>query len=123
MTRLISIVVRTTAGALALGAVLLAVAPTAEARVFVGIGVGVPGPVYYPPPVIYAPPPVVYAPPPPVAYMSPPPPPTAAAPVGSGAATGPDCREYQTQTMIDGQPQPSRGTACLQPDGTWRIVN
>jgi hypothetical protein len=57
-----------------------AVPRAAEARVFVGVGIGVP--YYYPPPayyygppaVVYAPPPVVYAPPPayepPVTYMS-----------------------------------------------------
>nr|WP_294551407.1 hypothetical protein [uncultured Rhodopila sp.] len=49
-------------------------ASPADARVFVGIGVGVPfygygpgfypAPFYYPPPVYYAPPPVFYTPPP-----------------------------------------------------------
>lgn len=43
----------------------------AQARVFVGIGLGFP-PVYAPPPVYYAPPPVYYAPPPPVGYAPPP---------------------------------------------------
>jgi len=32
------------------------------------------------------------------------------------------CREYQTTTTIDGKPQPTRGTACLQPDGTWMAI-
>lgn len=93
----------------------------AQARVFVGIGLGVPGPFYYaPPPVVYAPPPVVYAAPP-TAYVAPP---TAyVTPPASAAAPGQECREYQTQTMIDGRPQPSHGTACRQPDGTWRIIN
>jgi hypothetical protein len=48
-------------------------APMAQARVFVGIGVGGfgwPG-YYYPPPIYYPPPPVYYAPPPPVTYAPP----------------------------------------------------
>lgn len=49
-------------------AVLLPAA--AQARVFIGLGLGFP-PVYAPPPVYYAPPPVYY-PPPPVAYAPPP---------------------------------------------------
>ena len=32
------------------------------------------------------------------------------------------CYQYQTTIIIAGQPQPAFGTACLQPDGTWRIV-
>jgi hypothetical protein len=48
----------------------------AAARVFVGVGIGVPGypaPYYYaPPPVYYPPPRVYYAPPPPVVYAPPP---------------------------------------------------
>ncbi|HEY2131360.1 MAG TPA: hypothetical protein VGH36_00040 [Acetobacteraceae bacterium] len=42
----------------------------AEARVFVGIGVPLFGPAFYPPPVYYPPPPVYY-PPPPVVYAPP----------------------------------------------------
>jgi hypothetical protein len=59
-------------------AAALVVPAAAQARVFVGIGVGLP-PVYAPPPVYYAPPPVYYGPPPvayappPVAYDAPPP--------------------------------------------------
>jgi surface antigen len=33
-----------------------------------------------------------------------------------------NCREYSGTIMIDGQEQRSYGTACLQPDGSWRIV-
>jgi len=33
------------------------------------------------------------------------------------------CREYQQQIFIDGRPQQSYGTACRQPDGSWRVVN
>ncbi len=37
-------------------------------------------------------------------------------------ADGP-CREYQTSVVIDGRTQTAYGTACRQPDGTWRVVN
>ncbi len=60
------------ASALCAAAVCLSPAES-EARVFVGVGIGVPyfgywpgyypAPYYYPPPVYYAPPPVYYAPP------------------------------------------------------------
>ena len=69
--------------ALALGTLALAglVSPPAQARVFVGVGIGVPW--YYPPPYYpyYAPPAVVYAPPP-VVYAQP----TYVAPPASGPA-------------------------------------
>jgi hypothetical protein len=32
-------------------------------------------------------------------------------------------REYQTEIVIDGQALPAYGTACLQADGSWRIVS
>lgn len=32
------------------------------------------------------------------------------------------CREYQTTITVEGRQQPSYGTACLEPDGAWRIV-
>ena len=32
------------------------------------------------------------------------------------------CRPYSQEIHIDGVPQESYGTACLQEDGTWRIV-
>jgi len=98
--------------------------PAAQARGFVSFGIGVPlfpGPAYYypPPPLVAYPPPApvyyapapVYAPPPATAYALP-----AAAPQG-------ECREYQSTTTIAGQPESVVGTACRQPDGTWRIVN
>jgi len=34
-----------------------------------------------------------------------------------------ECRDYTHQIWIDGQPQTARGTACRQPDGTWRPVS
>src|SRR5262249_3442252 len=101
-------------------------------------------PVYYappPPPVYYAPPPVVYSPPP--AYAAPgysqpgysqpgysqsgyaPLLPPDAVPV-SGYYQGPGgqtCRQYSTSIYVYGRPQTSSGTACLQGDGTWRMVN
>ena len=72
--------------ALLLGGLILSVgavlAPqAAQARVFVGVGVGAPffypgpyywGPRYWGPPVVYAPPPVVTYAPPPVTYIAPP---------------------------------------------------
>ena len=33
------------------------------------------------------------------------------------------CREYQTTVVIDGRPQSGHGTACREPDGTWRLVS
>jgi hypothetical protein len=34
----------------------------------------------------------------------------------------PDCRAFSSQIMVDGQPQPATGTACRQPDGSWRVT-
>lgn len=110
-----------------LGAGILAAAlvapPAAGARGFVALGFNVPlaGPpaYYYAPPAYYYPPPAYYYPPP-VYY----PPPAYAPPPGAayGQAENQTCREYQSTTTIDGRPQPTYGTACLQPDGTWQIV-
>lgn len=33
------------------------------------------------------------------------------------------CREFNQSVTIGGQVQPSYGTACLQPDGSWAIQN
>lgn len=33
-----------------------------------------------------------------------------------------DCRDYTHTIYIDGRPQTMRGTACRNPDGTWRNV-
>ena len=38
-------------------------------------------------------------------------------------ANGQYCREYQQTVIIGGQEQESFGTACRQPDGSWRIMN
>lgn len=32
------------------------------------------------------------------------------------------CREYATKAWIDGRTQLIRGSACRQPDGTWRVA-
>src|SRR5579872_4017148 len=59
-------------GLLATASLLVLATPAvAHARVDWSVNIGVPGPVYYPPPVYYAPPPVVYAPRP--VYVEPPP--------------------------------------------------
>lgn len=107
------------------GALLAAamVPGTAEARGRVGVYFGFPlafgPPAYYAPPPYYYPPPVVYAPPPPAYYA---PPPAFYAPPAVATAPQQTCREYQSTVMIAGQPQQTHGTACLQPDGSWRIV-
>lgn len=33
-----------------------------------------------------------------------------------------DCRDYTHTIYVDGRPQTLRGTACRNPDGTWRNV-
>ena len=33
------------------------------------------------------------------------------------------CREYQTSVQVGGRTEHAYGTACRQPDGSWRIVN
>ncbi len=86
---------------------------------------GPPAYYYVPPPrVVVVPPPVYYVPPPPVVYtprhgqLSAVP----ASPIYQ-APNGQYCREYQSGVTVNGQVQPSYGTACLMPDGAWRVVN
>lgn len=89
------------------------------------------GPRYSSRVIFYAPPPAYYYPPPPrVVYAVPPPVVYAPAPIDAVPASAPYrtsdgryCREYQAQVMVGGVPQPSYGTACQQPDGSWRVVN
>jgi surface antigen len=38
-------------------------------------------------------------------------------------AEGKNCREYQQTVTIDGKTERAYGTACRQPDGSWKIVN
>jgi hypothetical protein len=33
------------------------------------------------------------------------------------------CREYQSTVIVGNRKQQSYGTACLQPDGSWSLVN
>jgi surface antigen len=41
---------------------------------------------------------------------------------GTDQATGAYCREYQQTVVVGGQTQQAYGTACRQPDGSWRIL-
>ncbi|HLO76096.1 MAG TPA: RT0821/Lpp0805 family surface protein [Magnetospirillum sp.] len=38
------------------------------------------------------------------------------------SAPGQYCREYQTTVNVGGQSEQAYGTACRQPDGSWRVV-
>ncbi|HEC16632.1 MAG TPA: glycine zipper 2TM domain-containing protein [Sedimenticola sp.] len=38
------------------------------------------------------------------------------------SASGP-CRDYETEAVIGGRSEVVYGTACRQPDGTWRATN
>lgn len=44
-------------------------------------------------------------------------------PVKSYQTDGRYCREYQATAVIGGRRQQTYGTACLQPDGQWEIVD
>lgn len=35
---------------------------------------------------------------------------------------GSPCREYQTEVIVGGRREQAYGTACRQPDGSWKIV-
>lgn len=88
---------------------------------------------YWGPPAYYAPPPRVVVVQPPPAYYSPPPPVVYAPQYGQLSAVpaspvyqapnGQYCREYQSGVTVAGRVQPGYGTACLMPDGAWRVVN
>lgn len=39
------------------------------------------------------------------------------------SASGESCREYQTTVTVSGKQEKAYGTACRQPDGSWKIVN
>ena len=56
-----------------------------------------------------------------------PPPPAVVVPSTQAASRQPtaDClqvREYQTEIVVGGRTVPAYGDACLQPDGSWKIV-
>lgn len=38
-------------------------------------------------------------------------------------SSGQYCREYQQQVTVGGKTETAYGTACRQPDGSWKIVN
>lgn len=38
-------------------------------------------------------------------------------------SSGQFCREYQSTVVVGGRSEVAYGTACRQPDGSWRIVN
>ena len=38
-------------------------------------------------------------------------------------ANGSTCRTYETGVSANGQQQSGTGTACRQPDGTWKLMN
>ncbi len=42
---------------------------------------------------------------------------------GTDTRTGAYCREYQTTITVGGQTEQAYGTACRQPDGSWKVVN
>jgi len=42
-------------------------------------------------------------------------------PVRTYQSDGKYCREYQTAVTIDGKQEKGYGTACRQPDGSWKI--
>ena len=45
-------------------------------------------------------------------------------PVKDGtSASGAYCREYQQTVYVGGEEQSGYGTACRQPDGSWKVVN
>ena len=42
-------------------------------------------------------------------------------PVRTYQSEGTYCREFQSEVMISGQPEKAYGTACRQPDGSWKV--
>ena len=42
---------------------------------------------------------------------------------GTDNRTGAYCREYQTTITVGGKTEQAYGTACRQPDGSWKVVN
>lgn len=82
-------------------------------------------PHYHPAPeviMVYPAPPPVYAPGPRVVYVDPAPVQVVPMSPPYTDPSGRYCREYQSTVTVAGQAQPSFGTACLMPDGQWRVV-
>lgn len=103
--------------------------PASAHRSGVGIGLSFGFPLFSFGPPVYYPPPPVYYPPPPVVYVPPPtayaPPPGLSAVPTSPPYIGPSgtyCREFETFGMVGGRRERLYGTACQQPDGSWRVV-
>jgi len=44
-------------------------------------------------------------------------------PTRTYVSNGQNCREYQTTILVDGRKERAYGTACRQPDGSWRVMN
>ena len=42
---------------------------------------------------------------------------------GRSSGTGAYCREYQTTVTVGGKKQDAYGTACQQPDGSWKVID
>ena len=42
---------------------------------------------------------------------------------GKDTNTGGYCREYQQTITVGGKTEKAYGTACQQPDGSWKIIN
>jgi hypothetical protein len=126
--------------ALALGLGLVATPAPAKAEIFIGFSSGHwrhPHHWHYRfigPPVVFYGPPAYYRPPPPAVYVAPAPvyvpgpiysEPLRVSPAGPSyrSSNGLTCREYQTTVTVGGQVQNAYGTACLQPDGQWKVVD
>ena len=56
------------------------------------------------------------------AYVPPPAPPVVVAPQAPAYSAN-YCRDFNQKIVIDGVERNAYGKACLQPDGSWRIVN
>ncbi|MBL6945455.1 MAG: glycine zipper 2TM domain-containing protein [Rhodospirillales bacterium] len=41
---------------------------------------------------------------------------------GTHGSSGAYCREFQTTIVVDGEREQAYGTACQQPNGSWRIM-
>jgi hypothetical protein len=131
MTRLSAALSRWVGAALIGAAHVLGATPASADTVFFGYQHGPAHPFHHPhyrpwgPPVVFGPP-VILVPPPRVVYL---PSPYVAAPIPAVPASavyqtadGRYCRAYQATVVVGGIARPSYGTACLQPDGAWRIV-
>ena len=88
---------------------------SAQARVFVGIGIPFYGPGYYAPPVYYPPPPVYYAPPP-VVYA----PPRAYTPGAARGGVGQMCYAGSYSCPMD-DPVATGGTCYCLGNGGQRV--